>query len=289
MSTETFTLTSAAQLKDYKSFMTKRYGKFKKAIDEMDEADELDEDTIYQMIENYFLNYEENYKVSKTKKSTKGESKSRKSKTVKDDNMPKRAQSAYMLWLNDNRKKIKTEHFTDDDGNLTLEGRDKVTQVAKKAGELWKTVSDEDKSPYKAKAEELKEQYKRDMQAYESSSSPTPQDETDGEPEKSVKKTTKKAESNKESTKKKNSKKTGTNEASSNGKASYKKVSANPGKGKAKAKAVSNSEEEFKSTQPSDNEEDETPASKSVKFEKHVSESESSESDSESELESNTN
>tara|TARA_A100001015_G_C15043874_1_gene741922 strand:- start:3492 stop:4292 length:801 start_codon:yes stop_codon:yes gene_type:complete len=266
--------------------MSEKFSDFKTAVDK---ADELDEDSINNMIENFFLNYDEDYKVSKANKSTKSEGKSRKSKTVKDENKPKRAQSAYMLWLNDNRDKIKTEHFTDDDGNLTLEGRDKVTKVAKKAGELWKTLSDEAKSPYETKAKELKEQYQRDKEAYESSSSPAPQDDTDGEPETSVKKTTKKAESNKESTKKKNSKKTGTKKASSNGKSSYKKVSANTGKGKAKAKAKSNSEEEFKSPETSDNEDEAGPASKSVKFEKHGSKSDSSDSDSESDSESNTN
>lgn len=274
MSTETFTLTSTAQLKALRTFMSSRYGKFKEAIDE---SDELDEDTIYKMIECFFLD-ENLYKIMKEKKSTKGESKSRKSKTEKDENKPKRAQSAYMLWLNDNREKIKTDHFTDKDGNLTLEGRDKVTQVAKKAGEIWKTLSDDEKSPYQIKAKELKEQYERDKEAYESSSSPIPQEDTDEDPEKSVKKTAKKAKSNKVSDEKKNSKKTGAKKASS--KSTSKKSST--GKGKGKAKAKSNSDDEFKSPESSDNEDDAGPASKSVKFEKNGSESNSSDSDSDS-------
>lgn len=44
---------------------------------------------------------------------------------------PKRPMSAYMLWLNSARESIKSEH-----PGL------KVTEVAKKGGELWKSMKD---------------------------------------------------------------------------------------------------------------------------------------------------
>lgn len=44
---------------------------------------------------------------------------------------PKRPLSAYMLWLNDNRESIKKE-------NPGI----KVTEVAKRGGELWRALKD---------------------------------------------------------------------------------------------------------------------------------------------------
>lgn len=44
---------------------------------------------------------------------------------------PKRPLSAYMLWLNDTRESIKREH-----------PGIKVTEVAKKGGELWRGLKD---------------------------------------------------------------------------------------------------------------------------------------------------
>ena len=270
MSTKTFTFTDASQFKKFKSFMSEKFSDFKT---EVDKAEELDEDSINNMIENFFMNYDEDYKVSKANKSTKSEGKSRKSKTVKDENKPKRAQSAYMLWLNDNREKIKTEHFTDDDGNLTLEGRDKVTKVAKKAGELWKTLSDEDKSPYETQAKELKEQYQRDKEAYESSSSPPPLESNGSDSDETSSNSKGKTTAKKKSPKKKltaekvpvkSSKKNASGNKKSTGKSSTKNTSAK------------------KKVNTSDSEDDAGPApsSKAVKFEKHGSESESSDSDS---------
>ena len=274
MSTETFTLTSATQLKDLKSFMSARYNKFQEA---MDEADELDEDTICDMIQTFFID-ENLYKVSKAKKSGKGSSEEktkRKAKKEKDPNKPKRAQSSYMLWLADNREQIKKDHFTDADGNLTLEGRDKVTEVAKKAGEIWKSLSDEAKAPYEAKAKELKEQYTRDMDAY-SSSSPSPSPVNDGEHSDEEANNHKKAEKKeKTSTKKASNKKAKSN--SNTKKTTNKTTSSKKGKGKAKSKV--NSEDEFESPDESADENGAGPSQKAVKFEKHDSDSSDSESD----------
>ena len=96
----------------------------------------------------------------------------KRAKKEKDPDAPKRPPSAYMLWLNENRQAIKNEHFpVNEDGEHTypsghdkegeaLTGRDKVTLITKKAGVLWKEVTDEEKEPYETKATELSEAYK---------------------------------------------------------------------------------------------------------------------------------
>ena len=60
-----------------------------------------------------------------------------KTKKIKDPSAPKRATSAYLLWLNENRDTIISEHFGEDE----LTGREKVSKVGKKAGELWKAMN----------------------------------------------------------------------------------------------------------------------------------------------------
>ncbi|XP_016414406.1 FACT complex subunit SSRP1-like [Sinocyclocheilus rhinocerous] len=65
-------------------------------------------------------------KVVKEKK----ERKPRKEKKVKDPGAPKRPMSAYMLWLNASRERIKSE-------NPGIS----VTEISKKAGEMWKQLS----------------------------------------------------------------------------------------------------------------------------------------------------
>jgi hypothetical protein len=60
----------------------------------------------------------------------------------------KRGSSGYMLWLNANREMIKSDHLDYE----SLVGRDKVTEVAKKGGELWNLLDDSEKDEWKAKA-----------------------------------------------------------------------------------------------------------------------------------------
>merc|ERR1719230_870867 len=67
----------------------------------------------------------------------------------KDDNL-KKPQSAYWLWLNDNREKIAKDL-----------GSSKASDVSKKAGEKWKTVSAAEKKPYETKAAEQKAAYEK--------------------------------------------------------------------------------------------------------------------------------
>jgi hypothetical protein len=87
-----------------------------------------------------------------------------KNKYIRSDPMTiKRPTSSYMRWLNANRAAIKTEHFGEayEKEHGPLQGRDKVTFVAKKAGELWKALSDDDKAPYIEAYEIEKAKYKK--------------------------------------------------------------------------------------------------------------------------------
>uniref|UniRef100_A0A673Z359 FACT complex subunit SSRP1 n=1 Tax=Salmo trutta TaxID=8032 RepID=A0A673Z359_SALTR len=69
-------------------------------------------------------------KVVKEKK----ERKPRREKKQKDTNAPKRPMSSYMLWLNSSRERIKSE-------NPGIS----ITEISKKAGEMWKQIGKEDK------------------------------------------------------------------------------------------------------------------------------------------------
>lgn len=116
--------------------------------------------------------------TSKVKKAKKG-------RRPRDPNAPKRPQSAYMLWLNKSREQIVSDHFTDESGECTLTGREKVTEVAKKAGELWKELSDEDKAPFEEQNAQDKEEYMKLKEEYTPSANlaPTDPDEIPEAPE----------------------------------------------------------------------------------------------------------
>jgi hypothetical protein len=83
-------------------------------------------------------------------------SKSRKEKKVKDPNAPKRAPSAYMLWLSDSRAKIVK----------SLPKGAAVTEVAKAAGAEWKKLTAKAKAPYEKKAEKGAADYKKAKEKY---------------------------------------------------------------------------------------------------------------------------
>lgn len=80
-----------------------------------------------------------------------------KKKKNKDDNAPKRASTAFMLWLNETREQIKREN-----PNIT------VTEIAKKGGEMWRELKD--KSKWEEKAAKDKERYQAEMKNYKPSS-----------------------------------------------------------------------------------------------------------------------
>lgn len=79
----------------------------------------------------------------------------RKPKKSKDPNHTPRPASSYMMWLKANRQKIIDEHFSD----YEFVGREKVSLVGKKAGELWKSMSEEDKQPWLEKYAEARAEY----------------------------------------------------------------------------------------------------------------------------------
>ena len=96
-------------------------------------------------------------KKEKHKKKDKKEKKEKKkTKKDKDENKPKRPQTAFFLWFNENRENIKK-----DNPGLSL------TEVAKKAGELWKEVKD--KSKWDQKAVQAKKAYEKEMEEYKAS------------------------------------------------------------------------------------------------------------------------
>lgn len=80
----------------------------------------------------------------------------KKSKKERDENAPKRASTAFMLWLNQNREKIKKE-------NPGIA----VTEIAKKGGLMWSEMKD--KSEWEAKAAKEKERYAKEMEEYKAS------------------------------------------------------------------------------------------------------------------------
>lgn len=67
---------------------------------------------------------------------------------------PKRPLSGYMIWLAENREQIKRE-------NPGI----KVTEIAKKGGELWRAMKD--KSEWERKAVEAKDRYTKELREFE--------------------------------------------------------------------------------------------------------------------------
>ncbi|KAK6298950.1 FACT complex subunit SSRP1a isoform X2 [Coregonus clupeaformis] len=93
-------------------------------------------------------------KKAKVVKETK-ERKPRKEKKQKDTNAPKRPMSSYMLWLNSSRERIKSE-------NPGIS----ITEISKKAGEMWKQIGKDDKEEWDGKADEAKKNYEKAMKEY---------------------------------------------------------------------------------------------------------------------------
>jgi len=108
-----------------------------------------------------------------------------KKKGKKDPNMPKRPMSAYFLWLNENRDQIKK-----DNPGIA------ITEVSKKAGELWRAL--EDKSKWEEMQVKAKEEYEVKMAEWKAAGGGQDvgdDDDDDDKPKKAkaVKKTPKKS------------------------------------------------------------------------------------------------
>lgn len=91
---------------------------------------------------------------SKQEKPAKKSSSSKKSKKD-DDDKPKKPQSAFFLWLNENRSNLKSKY-----PGLSL------PEMSKKAGELWKEKTSEEKAVWDKKAAKAKEEYTEKMEEY---------------------------------------------------------------------------------------------------------------------------
>ncbi|XP_069047482.1 FACT complex subunit SSRP1 [Lepisosteus oculatus] len=95
-------------------------------------------------------------KVEKEKKVSKPRKKE--SKKAKDTGAPKRPMSAYMLWLNASRERIKSE-------NPGIS----VTEISKRAGEMWKSLGKDKKEEWEQKAGEAKRNYEKALKEYKES------------------------------------------------------------------------------------------------------------------------
>lgn len=110
---------------------------------------------------------------------------------VEASQRPKRPPSAYFLWLNDNRQKIKTEFFGDYESiqnwdleskkayyetkglewkETSKEGKPKIVAlVTSKAGAMWKELSSEDKKEFEDKSQILKDEYSAKIEKFNKS------------------------------------------------------------------------------------------------------------------------
>jgi len=83
-------------------------------------------------------------------------------KEVKDPNRPKRAKSAYLFFCDKKRpalmKKMREK-----------QGKVQLAEIAKVLGAKWKKLTDEQKVPYSASAEQDKHRYEEAMVVYSSS------------------------------------------------------------------------------------------------------------------------
>jgi len=110
------------------------------------------------------------------------EPKTKKSKTTaaaknKEKKGPKQPKSAYMLFADDERTKLKTE------------GKDVTfAESGKYIGERWRALSEKEKAPYVEKNKQLKEQYEKEKTDWEAINGPmekkTPKKKGDGKKKK---------------------------------------------------------------------------------------------------------
>ncbi|XP_031103001.1 HMG1/2-like protein isoform X2 [Ipomoea triloba] len=77
-------------------------------------------------------------------------------KRVKDPNKPKRPPSAFLLFMEVFREEYRKQH----------PDNKRVGVVGRAAGDKWRSMSEEEKAPYIDKAEEKKEDYEKQMTAY---------------------------------------------------------------------------------------------------------------------------
>lgn len=107
-----------------------------------------------------FLKTEEGQKALEEKKGERADKKEAKikremkvaAKSVEKDEKLKKPQSAYWMWLSENREKINAD--------LKKEGKScSVADVGKKAGVIWGSMPAGEKAPFEAKAKKAKDEY----------------------------------------------------------------------------------------------------------------------------------
>lgn len=120
----------------------------------MNALDELDRDTIADTV--YSVKAELKALLQKGSAATPApEAPTKKAKKVKDPKAPKGALTAFMFYSNEVRKEVQ-----ESDSSL------KMTDIAKKIGEMWKALSDEEKKPYLAKAAADKARFEKEKASY---------------------------------------------------------------------------------------------------------------------------
>lgn len=77
-------------------------------------------------------------------------------KKGKDPNSPKRSTTAYTLWLKASWEKIKSDHPSIS-----------IMDLSKKAGEIWKGMSKENKKEWDCKVEDARREYEKALKEYE--------------------------------------------------------------------------------------------------------------------------
>uniref|UniRef100_A0A0D9XGH9 HMG box domain-containing protein n=1 Tax=Leersia perrieri TaxID=77586 RepID=A0A0D9XGH9_9ORYZ len=80
----------------------------------------------------------------------------RKTKAEKDPNKPKRPPSAFFVFMEQFRKDYKEKHPT----------VKQVSVIGKAGGDKWKSMSEAEKAPFVTKAEKLKAEYTKKIDAY---------------------------------------------------------------------------------------------------------------------------
>ena len=85
----------------------------------------------------------------------------RERKAAKDPNAPKKATTPYFAFLGEKREEIKAS-LSDEEKSV-----EKITTlVAKKAGEMWRELSEDEKAPYIETASKDKERYAKEIENY---------------------------------------------------------------------------------------------------------------------------
>ncbi len=80
------------------------------------------------------------------------------SKKKKDPNAPKKPKSAYFVFAETRRDALRAQY-----------PEDRVSDTAKRTGEEWRGMTEEQKRPFQLKAQELKQEYDQAVAEYKAS------------------------------------------------------------------------------------------------------------------------